>query len=281
MKAWSWGRIEAGGTHLLTFGGGSHGWRGAAQRLRREALASGWFTNVVVVEDRDLSMLDAAFFSDRVSQFCPPSTGYGYWSWKPFVLDKYLHLSELGAERVMFIDAGCHLNSTSTARTRFAEYERIADDDGALLFHMSDRPERDWTSEELMKRLGISQVHASSPQVLGGVLMLSNSPRARGLVRAWNDTCLADHGRLLIAPGEAFHRYDQSILSCLSKVQGFRSIPDETYFAPDWRRDGTDYPVWAVRNPTSVSFVGPVLWRKAVRAKDLLLAQMHVLMGPV
>ena len=51
------------------------------------------------------------------------------------------------------------------------------------------------------------------------------------------------------------HRHDQSIFSLMSKKYKFCSIPDKTYWAPAWNDAGKDYPIWAIRNKTNLSYI--------------------------
>lgn len=256
------GNIDAPGTHLLTFGDGSERWRRAAKRLMRQAEGSRWFGNVTAWDASDLEAADPHFFVDRAGLYRGAALGFGYWSWKPFMLRWYLENPDLGADRILYLDSGVHLNTSASARRRFCEYETLVHERSVLLMQCQGLPEREWTKSQVLTRLMVDSSACVSSQIMATLLMVDRSDKAISFCREWEALTMEDGGQLLLDPETKLeagpdlraHRHDQSILSCLAKSSNLEPIPDEAYFAPNWGRGGVNYPLWAVRNRTGVLF---------------------------
>lgn len=250
------------GSHLLTFGEGGLRWRRAAERLGRQAVTSGLFSNVVVWNGDDVLAADNLFFAQRHSLFHSRNRGWGYWCWKPFMIRWYLENSNSAANRIFFLDAGFHVNSTSAAQERFRSYEQHVDANNMLVMRNQSIVEREWTKPAVFNRLQISELDRLTQQVAGGLVGVKAAEMGIALVKEWEALTLEDDGSLLLEPSGAAdvgrylkaHRHDQSLLSCLSKARGVPPLDDESYFAPDWKRAGADFPFWAVRNRSGVNF---------------------------
>lgn len=254
--------VSVRGTHLLAFADGSALWRRAGRRFAAEAAASGLFTQVTVCEASTLTALDPRYVDRRQALFADGSPGFGCYAWKPFLLSHYLALPSLRADRVAYVDVGCHLNIRPAAVARWREHERWVDDHGLLALHMPGRPEEEWTKPLVLDHFGLDAAQRQSPQVLGGVLVVANDDHGRELVSEWDAAMIHAGGTLARDPAGAdeagqhlrAHRHDQSVLSCLLKSRGVPTVTDETYFAPDWESGGADYPVWALRNRSGIRY---------------------------
>jgi hypothetical protein len=53
-------------------------------------------------------------------------------------------------------------------------------------------------------------------------------------------------------PNFIAHRQDQSILSVLWKGAEIPTLPDETWFAPNWGTAASQFPIWSIRNDSSI-----------------------------
>jgi hypothetical protein len=151
------------------------------------------------------------------------------------------------------------------------DYLQLARENRALTFHLDGFQENHWTKPEVFEALDISGTSQLSDQRLATVLVFSKSPETRDLVDEWAEASISDGGFLLNndsqkshgVPGFRAHRNDQSLWSVISKERGVPSISDETYFSPDWKSAGANFPFWATRlrsvfgrpNPTFVQKV--------------------------
>lgn len=219
-------------------------------------------------------------FTEELSRaFAPGQRGPGLWAWRPLLLDAYLNDPALGADRVVFIDAGTHLNATPASERRLRDYERRAGEHGVVLMDMPHLPEREWTKPSVIEYFGLDEAQQRSGQIMGGVLVLSNDERARQLLAAWLESVRWRQGDLLLDPDQSepmgpliAHRHDQSILSCLAKSLAIPTIRDETYFGPHWGSEASTYPIWTVRNRTGASFSSSPLRYRVAKANDRLAA---------
>lgn len=86
----------------------------ALERLGRQAEALDFFDEITLFTEHDLS----AEFTSRMGRYLTPSCrGFGYWSWKPWVIHHVLQEMEEG-DRLLYLDAGCHINANGTERFR-------------------------------------------------------------------------------------------------------------------------------------------------------------------
>lgn len=102
----------------------------ALERLGRQAEALDFFDEITLFTEHDLS----AEFTSRMGRYLTPSCrGFGYWSWKPWSIHHVLQEMEEG-DRLLYLDAGCHINANGTER--FREYVNMLDRDscGMLVF---------------------------------------------------------------------------------------------------------------------------------------------------
>lgn len=268
-------RTVAPGTLLISFADGSERWRRAGRRFEREAQSTGWFSEVRVYDAQRLRDEFPEFFARRAQLYEHTTPGYGFWSWKPFLLRKHLESTGPSA-RIMYLDAGSHFNVTPRSERRFREYERATERDGALLMRMPHLPERDWTKPAVLEHFRISSEDSTSGQLVGGVIMLARSGPSFELCREWESAMALDNYRLVRDPETPQergpylreHRHDQSVFSCLAKARGLASIPDETFFAPKWHERGSDFPIWTVRNRSGVRFSTKRPWFKAKKIAE-------------
>lgn len=74
----------------------------ALERLGRQAEALDFFDEITLFTEHDLS----AEFTSRMGRYLTPSCrGFGYWSWKPWVIHHVLQEMEEG-DRLLYLDAG-------------------------------------------------------------------------------------------------------------------------------------------------------------------------------
>ncbi len=191
----------------------------------------------------------------------PGSRGFGYWVWKPAVIHATLRAAT--TDVVLFLDAGCVLNPNTEARRRFVDYVEEAADVGLLATQL-DLAEQRFTKGDLLDRLGMSEVDRVAGQFQSGIVFLRRDDHSRALCEHWMALSHEDGYRYLNdspslvpnSPDFVEHRHDQSILSCLLKLAGTASIPDETHFKGAWESAGASYPIWAPRHTWGCSFPG-------------------------
>lgn len=269
--------MSDGGITFCTFAGGNRIFSRSAKRLQREAEETNWFRKCVNWSPDDL---DPQFQQAHGSILNAKTRGYGFWLWKPHLLLQELESSS--ADFVCYLDAGCVLNSTSpTAVDRLKYYVDFADQNTVMTMELSDQPETMWTKSSLFEYLEVPQSDQERGIRQATAIILKNDKAGREIVKQWLSIATTRNYEFLddspssspINGNFKNHRHDQSILSCLTKVNGIPAIiGDETFHAPNWSKDGRDFPIWAPRHISGTKFrpEGPSLVQKVERKARLI-----------
>lgn len=270
---------------LLTFGAGLPNWRAAAHRVAGQARRSGWFHEVCVYDERILRREFPTFTTVHSSVLKSTVRGFGWWIWKPFLIRESLRACVAqGLDGVVYIDAGCEINSrTVEASARFQDYFDMAmDGRGVFAMHLPGHPEEVWTRRVVMDRFDLTPDLRTTPQVQAQPILAANS-QTIDFADQWLLGCTqgdyffvkdAQESELEAAPFRS-HRHDQSIFSCLMKSHSIPTIPDETFWAPDWQAKGARFPVWAARNRTRVSVTDARMMGRGIRFAELAYSRGH------
>lgn len=211
----------------------------ALDRLGRQAQSLEFFDEITLLTEHDLP----AEFTSRMGKYLTPSCrGFGFWSWKPWSIHHILQQMREG-DRLLYLDAGCHININGAAR--FREYVDMLDRDshGMLVFN-NGQPEYKWTKGDIFRHFGISGGDTwitHTQQIAGGHVFLKKNPLTENLIREWLHT-FYDHLHLVDnspsaspnLPGFVENRYDQSIFSILCKLRGITALNSEETYAEDW-----------------------------------------------
>ncbi len=244
----------------MTFGGGSKRFLHAAERLAREGQIPE-ITEAHVESERSLITRHRAFWLQHEEFVRGHPRLFGFAIWKPYIIDYHLETLPQGWG-LIYLDAGCVINSTRSARQRLFEYERYAEQHGVWATRLDHGrwqrdhfPERAWTKEDLLYEVSAPESVRSSAQWQSGMMLFTPTAEVRSLVKNWgqlsikNDYHFSSDAPSVRDNDTTFveHRHDQSIFSVLAKTSGFEAVSDQTWFAPNWFEDGRDYPLWAAR----------------------------------
>lgn len=256
---------------VVTYAGGKPCWLRSAERLRDQALGSDIVSSVNVWSKPMILERSSPMFrqAKRLSEKHPK--GDGLWSWKIPILWESFEKLKIG-ETLLYIDAGSTINnSTYLSRERFRSYLDLARENGQLFFSQPGMSELHWSKQSLRK-FDSTDLVWNGDQRLGGILFLNKHESSQRFLDMALEMAMDESGEGFLDPLESEmqlpefkeHRHDQSIISIASKAQNAYAITDETYFAPKWRVDGADYPIWATRlcsgwNLTGHSFPHRVL----------------------
>lgn len=241
---------------LITFSGGRMEFRESAERLIAQSKDFPSIDERRAYTDIDLPPAYHKLFNGLIDSY---ATGYGLYSWKPYLI--YAELSKLEPNDILvYIDAGCELNKRGIRR--FDDYLSYTSKNDVLLFELQ-HPNRFWTKNH-PKLLGYSE-HYFRNQLAATIIFLKNNEQTTRLIKEWLDLCAYENGILLKdpeenepqLPGFIKHRYDQSCLSICAYLHNVVTIPDETWFQ-DWSY-GQEYPILALRNRTGVSVLNEKL----------------------
>lgn len=209
-------------------------------RLRQQAEALDFFDEINLFTEHDLS----PEFTNRMGQYLKPQhKGFGYWSWKPWIIHESLQTMQEG-DRLLYLDAGCHINTQGL--TRFHEYVAMLDNDAqGMLVFTSGQPEYKWTKGDVFRHFSCSQEDThitATEQIAAGHAFLRKTPCTEELMRTWlhifyNDLKLVDNSPSSTPnlPDFVENRYDQSIFSILCKLHGITALECSETYAEDWQ----------------------------------------------
>jgi hypothetical protein len=206
--------------HFLTFGDGSPQLRGAATRLRREALQTGIFDSADVYGLRRLRDEYLSFWKGHGHFILSAKRGLGYFLWKPFLVSA--KLDEIAEDDfLVYADAGCEFmpdNRQELVDWLPAEPECDLSVVPLEPFHTNAR----WTNSRCLTRLEGAGEFLQQPILAATFMFLKNTSRSRHFAGKWLEWSVYDDYCCLVdRPGDAErpefeeHRHDQSIFSLL------------------------------------------------------------------
>ena len=217
-------------TTFVTFGTADFS-QARARYIR--SLARFGFTRVLAFDPQSPPVLQARAENPEIFAHV---RGYGYWLWKPYIIEAALAQTALGG-RVMYTDIALEMVASP------ARLFELAGDHDVVVFRIgTGMRQREYT-----KRDAFVLMDADTPQfwddeqVCGGYMLLRNTPAARDFVQRWR-TAMRDPRMLLDQPGTLapaehpefrVHRHDQSIISILATRDRLPILADPS----QWGRD--------------------------------------------
>jgi hypothetical protein len=249
--------------HLISFGD-TLNYGGALTRML--VTASQWmhentrvFSSVNIFHERHVQQ-NADFWSLHSEFIKNNPRGFGYWLWKSWLIEKVMQ-GIPDNDIVLYMDAGCQINTK--AIDRFRDYCKIAQEHDICCFHLPGFLERQWTKADTAARILGTHDHdlMHTNQIIATTAFFINNQKIRNFLSEWYSLSCENNYQFLTDQVSVndnhndfqAHRHDQSIFSLLIKKYNMcQSLPDETYFAPDWKTLGSGHPIWATRNNTSI-----------------------------
>ena len=229
-----------GDFHFVTFGAGQE-WPQAAERLARQARATRIFASISV-ETGDTIFDRYPEFRRHASFVQANPRGWGYWLWKPFLIQQHLRRLPDGAV-LLYLDAGCEIFPRNARK--LAALLEIARDREAMILDYAELPVLNvafWSKQSLLDK--IAQDFASDieqiriPAVSAGTLAFRKTPRAQMLIEDWFSLASSDGYQYLDdAPSatpqrQLFFRtlHDQSILGLLVSHHRLETCGDALFY---------------------------------------------------
>lgn len=229
----------------------------SAARIKAQAAAMGVFDTIVVADERALAEEELKPWRHILQ---PHVRGFGYWCWKPYLIEKTLRTLNPG-DILLYCDAGTHLNPEGLPR--FREYLHLLDESplGVLAFDACQHEqapylERQWNKGDTLRYFGCESRPdiADSPQVAATQIFLRYCPQALTFVKDWNAAWQHDFHLIDDSPSQTEnatdfcqHRHDQSLFSLLYKLRGGVLLPWWEKYARDWDSLRA-YPLWTMRD---------------------------------
>jgi hypothetical protein len=203
--------------HFCTFG--SRGWERSMARIKREAIESGYFTDIHAYDETNLPGLeDHAEFIEKNPR------GYGYWIWKPLVILDVMKKCGEG-DIIVYADTG---STISSGKEKFQQLiQNVLTHPTHRLAYTSEYIEGSWTKRDVFDFFGSTDF--MQKQLGGSPQFIMNTSENEYIMQDWlrvmciDSYHLVDDSPPLGKNYEPFgeHRHDQSILSFVYRKYGF------------------------------------------------------------
>ena len=215
--------------HFISYGNKKY--NKAKERIKKEALETGWFDSVKIYEPKDLTIV----FREKYKEILGMSRGGGYWIWKLDIIKQELSKMNDG-DILVYCDAGCIVNKSG--EKRFREYvDMLGKSDKGIISFQMNTPEKKWTTKEIFNYFGLkveSEI-GKSGQIIGGILVMEKNDKVIGMYNEYEK--VLEHDMFLVTDkynkGEQTtifreNRHDQSVFSIIRKLYGSIVLCDET-----------------------------------------------------
>jgi hypothetical protein len=237
---------------FITFGGPTENYQKRSKILEEQARKSNFFTCAIGLTDEYLK--SKPIFWRKHGDFLEQNTrGYGFWLWKPYIIKMFLDAVNDG-DILVYADAGCEINVQGSQR--YQEYLNLLNNNvegkGVLSFQLNHLEIR-FTKKQVLDRYNVSKEKMYSGQNMATVILLKKNEHSKNLVDEWYQMAEKYENICDISTSETVysefvdHRHDQSLFSLVVKKHGSISLPDETFFSPNWSK-GIKFPFLAKRN---------------------------------
>jgi hypothetical protein len=204
--------------NFITFGSGEKRYQRAVQRILREATEMDIFSKIIGYSEADLR--NDSFFWDKMGTFISSNRrGYGFWSWKPYLIWKQLKEMNIG-DILLYADAGCLLNKGGSERLLewIDDFETV--DIQVITASVNNCTERIWTKKAMLNYFQVQDTSKDRPQYGASIVFVRKNIKTlsffEDLMRI-----IFDHSYLLtdeVSPEEdpcfKENRHDQSLFSC-------------------------------------------------------------------
>jgi hypothetical protein len=257
---------------LISFADGSLHFRRSVKRIEAQADRARFFDSVNCYNLKTLnkSFPEFAFKYNNLLQDEPKAIGR--WIWKPYLCSEFAKTKG----DFLYLDAGSYLNFENfRARERLSDYIRMLDNSPVLAFQIREKQfsagkensERFFSREELLNFCDPKKQIEDSNQIEANVIFFRAGEVSSAFFKEVlhvatvnNFFFMRDNREASIQNvSEDLYRYDQSIFSILYKKWNFKLVQNETWFHPNWKISGRNFPIWTTRNRTGVDIFKPRL----------------------
>lgn len=181
--------------------------------------------------------------------------GFGYWTWKPYIVNKMLEKLDEG-DILVYSDAGTQWHISG--KNRFEEYINMLSSNKPLLTFQQPFLIKDWTKGDVFQSICPSTwlKYAMELQLWGGTFFLKKNNLCIKLFKHWED--IAGNHKYLMTDvkskstnlcGFREHRHDQSVFSLLAKQIPHIEISWQEVEPLNGEWNGREgLPIWAKRD---------------------------------
>lgn len=207
---------------ILTAGLGDEGFVRAAERLERQLMTFEPNLRILTLNHSNLHELCPETHKKYLKVLKSNIKGYGYYAWKSELVHRAIN-GDFGDYRtVVWIDAGCEINSNTFSKIIFRYWLSVAKRRGYVLFSLRT-PEYFYTKKDLISKFPNLGINDSGYQIQATYFML-DSKLGKTLSANWFNLSMEDINNIndeISTGGEncgfVEHRNDQSIISLCAK----------------------------------------------------------------
>lgn len=247
------------------------------KRIKDQANQMQVFDNILIYNEKNIPN----YIKKRI-QFVIKQTeskrGYGYWCWKPALINFILKSKVSDGDLLLYCDAGCDLNPAN--RKKLIEYFELTKKHEILVSQFDNREFCDlfWNKADTIKifKDKIPQERLKQGQIQGGIIFLLVNQFTRDIINSWellmneSNVHYFDDSSSILPNHAGFkeHRHDQSILSLLLKSEHYYSLSVEKHFGTGLMNK--DQRIYLKTNEPVVSF-GNKIKRKRFTQTEFFL----------
>jgi hypothetical protein len=240
---------------FITFGGGGQRYYDAINRLCNQARKIELFDEIKGITDNDLRN-DTSFWEKHGDFIINNQRGFGYWLWKPYIIQKELANMSYG-DVLVYCDSGNEINYH--AREEFITLINSINDKQLIATDAEEHIKK-WNKRDLLNLLNMDNEETlKHSQHQAGASMYVKNDTIMNFVKEWYSLCENYHNiddspsNLPNYPEFIEHRHDQSVFDLLSIRYGLRNVDfDPTYFH-NWNDLVRSKPILTPRNLTGTS----------------------------
>lgn len=186
---------------------------GAGQYNLKSALNKGKVDKIIELTEKDIP----SDFRKKNSRILSIKKGAGLWLWKPYSVCAALDMIEMG-DFLIYSDA-----ATYFVRDIHPLIDEMESD--ISVFEMP-YIEKEYTKKGVFEALGAKEKDKLSNQITGSYIIFKKSRNSLKFVNQWLSYCEKEELMIDNPNDDVINRYDQSILSVLSKTWGIRPKTD-------------------------------------------------------
>jgi len=222
------------------------------KQIKKEAKKSCFFDVIHCYNER---VFEKNYWEKFHSFYENNPRGFGYWIWKPYLIDRELKQMEEG-DILVYLDSGCIINATG--KEMYNEYLRILNEGESIIcFEHENCFAKQYNKADFLKSFDLleDEMFLESRQLMAGILLVKKCNTSVRLIQEWkdfmhNNTALIDDTPSKIEEKTSFkeHRHDQSVFSALCYKHGIKGRSQYEVYPNegDWSTM-KDFPFWAAR----------------------------------
>lgn len=186
--------------------------------------------------------------------------GGGYYIWKPYIIEQTLKLMNDG-DLLFYLDSGCSIKNNAKAKETYKEYIRCLIEEIPILTCLTAKTPRiagykrfieyQWTKMDLFDYLNAHKFK-DEIQICSGFIGIRKCEESLSFIEKWKNIMRVQGCHMAKDspsikpnyPGFVEHRHDQSVLSLLVRIHGYKPLEDQIL---TYDKDPDSHPFWATR----------------------------------